>query len=71
MITLTIANYVVKRVLFDTRSSSDIIFTAVIDQLGISRDWLLPVHTPLVRFNGSSARLLKMIELPVLMGDHP
>ena len=58
-------------VLIDTGSSSDIMFASAFDQLGISRDRLLPVATPLVGFNGSSTQPLGMIELPVLMGTHP
>ena len=71
MVTLTIANYAVKRVLIDTRSSSDILFASAFDQLGISRERLRPVATPLVGFNGSSTQLLRMIELSILMGTHP
>ena len=71
VVILIITNYVVKRVLIDTRSSSDIMFASAFDQLGISRDRLRLVATPLVGFNGSSTQLLGMIELPVLMGTHP
>ena len=46
VVTLTIANYVVKRVLIDTGSSSDILFKSAFDQLGISKDRLRPVATP-------------------------
>ena len=71
VVTLTIADFTVKRVLIDTGSSSDIMFASAFDQLGISRDRLRPVTTPLVGFNGSSTQPLGMIELPVLMGTHP
>ena len=54
VVALTIANYAVKRVLIDTGSSSDILFTSAFDQLGISRERLRPVATPLVEFNGAS-----------------
>ena len=54
VVTLTIANYAVKRVLIDTGSSSDILFASAFDQLCISRERLRPVATPLVGFNESS-----------------
>ena len=38
VVTLTIANFAVKRVLIDTGSSSDIMFASTFDQLEISRD---------------------------------
>ena len=71
VVTLTIANYAVKRVLIDPGSSSNIMFALAFDQLGISRDKLRPMATSLVGFNGSSTQPLGMIELPVLMGTHP
>ena len=40
VVTLTIANFVVKRVLIDTGSLSDILFTSTFDQLKISKDRL-------------------------------
>ena len=68
VVTLTIANFAVKRELIDTESSSNIMVTAAFDQLGISRDRLQPMATPLVGFNGSSMQPLGIIKLPVLMG---
>ena len=70
-VTLTIANYAVKWVLIDTGSSSDILFASAFDQLGISRERLRPVATPLFGFNGSFTQPLGMIELLILMGIHP
>ena len=70
VVMLTIANYAVKRVLVDTGSSSDILFTVAFDHLGILRDQSRPMATPLVEFNGSSTQLLRMIKLPVLMGSY-
>ena len=71
MVIVTIANFSVKRVLIDTSSSSDILFAEAFDKLGISRDRLRSVATPLVRFNGSTMRPFRMMELPVLMGTLP
>ena len=70
MVTITIANFSVKRVLIDTGSSLDILFVETFNQLGISRDRLRPVTTPLVGFKGSTIKPLRIIELPVLMGTY-
>ena len=40
VVTLTITNYAVKRVLIDTGSSSDILFATAFHQLGISGERL-------------------------------
>ena len=71
MVKLNIANYLLKRVLIDTGSSSNILFVKAFDQLKISRDRLQSVTTPLVGFNGSSTKPLRMMELSVLMGTYP
>ena len=70
VVTLTIANYAVKRVLIDIRSLSNILFALAFDQFGIFKDRLWPVATQLVGFNGSSTQPLGMIKLLVLIGTH-
>ena len=71
VITDTIANFSIKRILIDTNNSLDILFVEAFDQLEISRDRLRPVATPLIGFNGSTIKRLGMMELPVLMGTYP
>ena len=71
VVMLTIVNYLIKRVLIDIGSSSDVLFTKAFDQLKIFRDRLRPIATPLVGFNGSSTKFLGVMELPVLMGTYP
>ena len=70
VVTLSIGNYPVKRVLIDTGTSSDILFAEAFDQLKISRERLRSVAIPLVGFNRSSTQPLEMMELPVLMGTY-
>ena len=71
VVTLTIVNFAVKRVLIDTGSSSKILFTEAFDQFEVSRDGLRPVATPLFGFNRSTTKSLGIMELLVLMGTHP
>ena len=68
VVTASITNYRVKRVLVDTSSSSDILFASTFDQLSIPRDWLHLVYAPFIKFNGLTTQLLGMIKLPILMG---
>ena len=57
--------------LIDTGNLSDILIIEVFGQLGIARDRLRLVATPLVRFHGPVTKPLGMMELQVLMGTHP
>ena len=63
VVTLTIANYLVKRVLVDTGSSFDILLPSAFLQLDIARNRLRSMATTLVGFNCSSTQSFGMIEL--------
>ncbi|GFY95446.1 hypothetical protein Acr_10g0008310 [Actinidia rufa] len=54
VISATIANFNIQRILVDNRSSADILFVSAFDKMKIGRDRLHPFHTPLVRFGGSA-----------------
>ena len=47
-----VANKTVHRVLIDNESSANIIFTSAFDKMGIGREKLEPVNTPLRGFSG-------------------
>ncbi|GFS46237.1 hypothetical protein Acr_00g0100960 [Actinidia rufa] len=48
VISATIANFNIQRILVDNRSSADILFVSAFDKIKIGRDRLHPFHTPLV-----------------------
>ena len=52
VITLLIADYTTRRVLVDNRSSTDILYYPVFQQMGLGQDQLHPVNSPLVGFGG-------------------
>ncbi|XP_073152880.1 uncharacterized protein [Henckelia pumila] len=52
IISATISNFWVKKILVDSGSSADIIFHDAFYKLGISNAQLTPVNTPLVGFSG-------------------
>ncbi|KAK1257691.1 hypothetical protein QJS04_geneDACA016817 [Acorus gramineus] len=51
VITLRISNYDIKRILVDTRSSTDILFMQPYLQMGLKATNLTPTLDPLIAFN--------------------
>lgn len=51
MVVLTIANCVVRKILVDTGSSTNILYLAAYDQMKLGRDKLQPVNSLLVGFS--------------------
>ena len=50
VVTLTVANQVIHRILVDNGSSIDILYWPVFQQMGIDRDRIKPFGSPLVGF---------------------
>jgi len=64
VITLDIANCEVQRVLIDTRSSVDLIFLDTLVRMGISKNDIRVVPSPLVSFTGETSMSLGTVTLP-------
>ncbi|XP_011091912.1 uncharacterized protein LOC105172237 [Sesamum indicum] len=71
VIKLDIANFTVHKVLIDSGSSADIIFKSVVDKMGLENSRLEPMKIPLIGFGGSEVASLRMIKIPVSIGDEP
>ncbi|XP_073131610.1 uncharacterized protein [Henckelia pumila] len=69
IISATISNFWVKKILVDSRISADIIFHDAFVKLGISNAQLTPVNTPLVRFSGEIVEALGEVTLPLSLGE--
>ncbi|KAL0402041.1 UNVERIFIED_CONTAM: hypothetical protein Slati_4234000 [Sesamum latifolium] len=71
VISATVLNFWVKKVLVDTGSAADILFFTAFSQMGIGVDMLTKVNTPLVGFSGSVVEHLGEIALPISIGTAP
>ncbi|GAA0151080.1 hypothetical protein LIER_09874 [Lithospermum erythrorhizon] len=65
----TISNFVVARMLVDTGSLTDILYLRAYDKLGLTRKHLKPVATPLTGFTGHSIHPIWIAELDVTIGQ--
>ena len=71
VVSIQIEDYNMHRVLVDNGSSIDILYYPAFQQIGIGREWLIPMNAPLVSFGGTRVLPLGAIILSVVVGDYP
>ncbi|XP_073137052.1 uncharacterized protein [Henckelia pumila] len=71
VISATISNFWVKKILVDSRISADIFFHDAFVKMGISNAQLTPINTALVGFSGEVVEALGEITLPLSLGSYP
>ncbi|KAL0413140.1 UNVERIFIED_CONTAM: hypothetical protein Sradi_1515700 [Sesamum radiatum] len=71
VISTTIENFWVKKVLVDSDSSMDIIFSKAFSQMGINNAELTRVNMPLTSFSGSIVEPVGEVVLPISLGSYP
>jgi hypothetical protein len=71
VITLTVANHVVHRILVDNGSSTDVLYWPMLQQMKINRDMMKLIHTPLVGFARERVQRMGVVTLPVTTGTSP
>ena len=71
VVSIRIEDYNMHRVLVDNGSSTDILYYPAFQQMGIGKEWLIPMNAPLVGFGGTRVLPLGAITLSVVVGDYP
>ncbi|KAI3465522.1 hypothetical protein Pfo_022185 [Paulownia fortunei] len=71
VISATLSNFWVKKILVDSGSSADIIFYDAFLKLDIGNAQLSPVNTPLTGFGGEMVEALGEVALPFSLGLYP
>jgi hypothetical protein len=68
VVTLTVANHAIHRILVDNGSLADILYWLAFQQMGIKRDRIKPFGSPLVGFGREQVQPIGIIPLPVIAG---
>jgi hypothetical protein len=71
VVTLTVANHRIHRILVDNGSSADILYWLVFQQMGIDHEMIKPFGSPLVGFGGEVVYPIGIISLSVTAGTMP
>jgi hypothetical protein len=71
VVTVTIANHSIHRILVDNGSSADILYWLAFQHMGIERDRIKPFGSPLVRFGEEQVQPIGIIPLPVIAETTP
>jgi hypothetical protein len=71
VVTMTVANHTIHRILVDNGNSAEIIYWSVVQQMGIPRDRIKPFGSPLVGFTREQVQTMGVISLPITCGASP
>ena len=71
VVNIRIEDYNMHGVLINNGSSTDILYYPAFQQMGISRERLLPTNAPLVGFGETRVLPLGAVTLSVIVGDYP
>jgi hypothetical protein len=68
VVTMTVANHTIYRILVDNGSSADILYWSVVQQMGINQDRIKHFGSPLMGFMGEQVQTTGLISLLVTCG---
>ena len=70
VVSIWIEDYNMHRVLIDNGSSADILYYPAFQQMGISKERLVPMNAPLVGFGRTRVLPLGAVTLFIMVGDY-
>ena len=71
VVSIQIGDYNTHRVLVDNRSSADILYYPMFQQMRINKEHLVPTNAPLVGFGGTKVYPIGTVTLPITIRDYP
>ncbi|XP_059431557.1 uncharacterized protein LOC132165069 [Corylus avellana] len=71
VVTLTVANHNVHRILVDNGSSANILYWSAFRKLNLGQEKIIPTSCPLMGFTGEQVQLVRSIELLITAGSYP
>ncbi|XP_059436919.1 uncharacterized protein LOC132170010 [Corylus avellana] len=71
VVTITVANHNVHRILMDNGSSADILYWSAFKKLNLGQERIVPTSCPLMRLTGEQVQPVGSIELQVTAGSYP
>jgi hypothetical protein len=71
VVTITIADFITRRVLIDNGSSADIIYLPAYQQMKIDKEQMRPIDIPLVGFTGDKVKPSGVVFLMIEAGTYP
>jgi hypothetical protein len=71
VVTMTVANHTIHRILVDNGSSAEILYWSVVQQMGITQDRIKPFGSPMVGFMGEQVQMMGLISLSVMCINSP
>ncbi|XP_059429064.1 uncharacterized protein LOC132162861 [Corylus avellana] len=71
VVTMTVANHMIHRIVVDNGSSADVLYWPVFKQMGIDRERIKPFSSPLVGFTGEQVQPIGLISLSVTAERRP
>jgi hypothetical protein len=71
VVTVTVANHMIHRILVDNRSSANILYWLAFQHMGIEQDRIKPFGSPLVGFGREQVQPIGITPLSVIVGTAP
>ena len=71
VVSIWVGDYNTHWVLVDNKSSANILYYSMFQQMWIEREQLIPTNAPLVAFRGTRVYPLNVVTLPMTVSNYP